>query len=576
MSFQDNSKHKKISISISPRKTKETVNVFMSGVAIVAVLLSGCGKKTEEDYNDSSYENRPRVVSLAVDKSFNAPDYSLEEEVYIPSMFNVVYDDDRVVDGDYYTYGDLEHIQRATIIVKDETDYDFLNYMPNLTELSIIDLSTEYKFSNIDPSRLSKNLVINNMSINQGYFDEERYPFLKGISSIDSLTISPGVIVNPYFLQELKLVKNLSLSIDYYTNFKYIDLTHLESLNLKGLPYDIALYISNEDIEELEKAGVDLTISDIDKVKSINSRIHSIYQSLNISPNTSDEEKLQSILIYVLENLEYDEQVRESINNGTDSEDQLQKFYSEGEMTAAFENDTQICGNYAALTYALCREAGLDVYNLRSVNHAWNAVKVGEYYYFVDSSWLDDCPLYVAEQTQDENTISIEYRAVPAEEVLKSGDKENISSLKWYMEDPTNYPETERSESHVVEDIPWGLELKPIPLVESTEESIKDIESVGDKKFVIDIKGNKYVIGGAALVGILSGMGIGICIHQRKLEEQRRAAKARMEREREKASYESSYNSRAFGSSSTYTPPYLAPSRKSEMDSRFKKGSSRK
>ena len=119
-----------------------------------------------------------------------------------------------------------------------------------------------------------------------------------------------------------------------------------------------------------------------------------IIRSFNLDESATDEEKINAVLIYCLENLEYDSEVASLLDSGRRDEVDYSAFYAEGSLYGALENDSQICGNYAALMKALLHRLGIDSYYLTSENHAWNLVEVdGEYYYY-DATWLDQQMIY--------------------------------------------------------------------------------------------------------------------------------------------------------------------------------------
>ncbi len=60
---------------------------------------------------------------------------------------------------------------------------------------------------------------------------------------------------------------------------------------------------------------------------------------------------------------------------------------------AALVNGTAVCQGYAVLLYRLMLEAGIDcrvISGDAGGGHAWNIVKLGQYYYYVDATWDDD------------------------------------------------------------------------------------------------------------------------------------------------------------------------------------------
>ncbi len=79
---------------------------------------------------------------------------------------------------------------------------------------------------------------------------------------------------------------------------------------------------------------------------------------------------------------------------------------------AALFDHTAVCQGYALLFYRLCLEAGIDTRFIAGTvkddegndePHAWNIVKLGDLYYYVDTTWDDQ------ETEEDPQAISYEY-----------------------------------------------------------------------------------------------------------------------------------------------------------------------
>lgn len=551
--------HHKIDLrNLSLPKVKR-FNARLGSVGLSIALLSGSGLGTKV-VEASPIEETTSYTAMVDPSTYTIVEHDKSDVVSIPSNFYPTFDDTRQVQGGNYTYEDLEHVVSATVLIHDDMNYEFLNYMPNIRNLSITDQSNVPKLQNIDGSRFPTGITITiSQLFGNSSFCEERYGFLKDISQIENLTVgssSTAFRIHSSFLQSLKNVKNLKLALDATSNFKYQDFSYLSSLELIGKPYDIAMHFSNAELDELINRGIPVICQDIDKVKNINQQITEIIQTMNLSSNATDQEKLNAILEYVLQRCQYDENVFSISHSGQEVPEELKKvFYRDGEMTAAFEDSTQICGNYAALTATLCRELGLDVYFMDSSNHAWDAIKVGDYFYYVDPTWLDGSQVTLSKttyQSEDGMTMSFEFVPMTAEEVLKSDDPSRIEKFPWYMEDPTNFNQYEDSMgSHQAEFIPIGLELVPVDshqaelediLSEQTEttqtaensekinEGIMVVEDdtsereseLSSGKFNVHINGKTIAIGSAAFAGIMAALGVGVLLHRQKKKRRER------------------------------------------------------
>ena len=102
----------------------------------------------------------------------------------------------------------------------------------------------------------------------------------------------------------------------------------------------------------------------------------SVFNELNLSTKT-DYNKICEIYNYVCKTCDYYEDETDSGNKS--------QFTSYG----AIVNHTAVCQGYATAIYRLCKMAGVKSRVITSTNHAWNIVKLGDYYYNVDATWDD-------------------------------------------------------------------------------------------------------------------------------------------------------------------------------------------
>ena len=90
----------------------------------------------------------------------------------------------------------------------------------------------------------------------------------------------------------------------------------------------------------------------------------------------SEYEKLEAIHDYIVNHVDY-------VNDGTNT---CHSAYG------AIVNRQAVCQGYASLFYRMCREAGIPVRYITGEAgeaHAWNIVKMGDYWYNVDTTWDD-------------------------------------------------------------------------------------------------------------------------------------------------------------------------------------------
>ena len=108
--------------------------------------------------------------------------------------------------------------------------------------------------------------------------------------------------------------------------------------------------------------------------------VKTVIKSFDFTENTTERAKTDTIYRYITSNVTYD---NENLNN--------ESYYLKFTPYAALINKTAVCQGYALLYYRLAEEAGLDSRVITGTslaqNHAWNIVKLGEYYYYLDSTW---------------------------------------------------------------------------------------------------------------------------------------------------------------------------------------------
>ena len=133
------------------------------------------------------------------------------------------------------------------------------------------------------------------------------------------------------------------------------------------LQYNFTLYTTSEEEEAVtEKLGEVMGDLDLD--------------------GKSDYEKVKAIHDYICQNVTYD---YEHLGNET--------YKTQYTAYGALIDHTSVCQGYAVLFYSMCLEAGIDarvitgtaVNQEGSERHAWNIVKLGGQYYYVDVTWDD-------------------------------------------------------------------------------------------------------------------------------------------------------------------------------------------
>ena len=231
-----NSKMKKI--------TTQAGTLFIS-----VVLLNACGVKKEVEIHPEN------ITTDEVEEKIDDKTIDLEDKVLL-----VTFDDYREVKNNIYTYQDLNHINSLVIRIDDDFDYSFINDLSNLEFLHLDDHSNGKSLNVLDGSKIKKlTSVAITMDPKVGEFSEERYGFLKDMKSINNLILGeetkPLAIDNDY-LEELKNVHSLYISVNKNSNIDYDDLDYLDFLYLDG----DTDYINRKEIRELKEDGVKVHI----------------------------------------------------------------------------------------------------------------------------------------------------------------------------------------------------------------------------------------------------------------------------------------------------------------------------
>ena len=132
------------------------------------------------------------------------------------------------------------------------------------------------------------------------------------------------------------------------------------------LPYTVSYHTTAEQENEMDEAVETYLTTNQDFLNAQN-----------------DYEKVKAIHDYMCDNITYDNDHLSDLNY---------KLQFTG--YAALINKTAVCQGYAVLFYRLALENGIDSRIIRGdtngdgkSDHAWNIVKVGDYYYNIDTTW---------------------------------------------------------------------------------------------------------------------------------------------------------------------------------------------
>ncbi len=523
MQLEVNKDHKKIEFG-RLKKPIERFTIGLLGTTMAISLFSG-------SLIPKAYAMR-EATGVTISEDDREADIPAQ---YKPYIRNILYldDDEPILESM------INKITFLAVNAGDKAELEYLKCFPNLTELSVRDFSGNgLGLSTIKDLPNLKGLFVYAYTQN-AYLNSDSLSFLDSLN-LDNITLH-GFLLCPGCEEKLNNVSEVQLSNGFY-DIDFSKLTDIDKLDFScDDVYDYSIYFSKKDYDALVANGVEVDFgNNAEKFFSIDSRLNSIIDSLGINKNSSDQAKLDAVLLYVLENLQYDEYVSSQTADGNNNDGSLTKgFYVGGFLYAALERDSAICGNYAALVEALINRVGTFDQSafVHNETHAWNVVKVDGEPYLVDATWLDDETIRVGHPEEQidsngEKIIVSVYDEYSAAEVLKAGYGHE---LKWYMErmDDAYIGSIDPEGSHKGALVPEYMFSESGDItsnsldgkVDSPSELAEEIDGAPDitnNKFKIKIGSREMIIAGGALIGVLSALGGAVCIKKRNERKRKR------------------------------------------------------
>ena len=440
---------------------------------------------------------------------------------------------------DKITIGDLQNasVRELKLRITDNSSLEWLNYVKSINELDISISTDDYSaLKEIEKINGATKINISSPINIRAAITNEDFKFIKNTKTLKELDLFL-CSVEKGFLEELKQLDILHMKSNSNYATDYSKLTHLKELDLRQSgPYDIAADITREDYDTLKNAGVKITFSskeDESTYIEICNELEQVVESLKLNETSTDQEKLDAILIHVLDKLTYDKEVSKALRTNTEHTALTQSFYIDGYLYGALEKESSICGNYAAYVQALAKRVDLQAYFIESTNHAWNLIMIDGEEYYVDATWMDGDYIYVKEETKvkqgNATVTSTTVKPITAQEAIASG---RASELDWYMADPENYPyNEEKKESHEEINLPKFIPINP-KMAEENENTIIDnneegteetktfvqepLELTEEDEFEVSIGDKKWIITSSAAVGIMMGLGGAVALSNSK------------------------------------------------------------
>ena len=504
-------------------KKLQSIKEFAYSAAVIGVC-SVAVYPTMEYLNDSidkkiEITNEEPVYSKENDSKILIPEVykkSVNEALGYPEDHNISKEDLRELDS------------YLLLTVKTDDDLSFLDECTNLNSLYIVMASDNMNvLSTIDNMpNLNKLSLRNIYSLANGDYSASlnvlNGKFIFGSKNFTSLDVS-NINIDSELLKNLPSLSKLNIekhgSDASYYDLDYNVLTNLESLSFSNASEnisDIATFLDSSSYNNLIENGVEVKFSNEDDFYAFmtyNSILDTCMYELNLSNDMTDSQKIARITSYVLDNLVYDETVANNLEY--DSE----KFYKDGFLYGAFMNETQICGNYAALFQALAKRAGVNSNLLISPTHAWNVVSVEGDYYIVDSTWLD--LMSVKTTSVDINNMNeIEY--IDSQSSVSSLiNSNNTKNLNWYLSPVNSISTLDTTGSHNSINIPSYINIIPLEEVSNNEAIINDSKNLDRNVYEVNVDGKTYLVNGAILIGLALFFGAARALQKRKKEMKR-------------------------------------------------------
>lgn len=161
--------------------------------------------------------------------------------------------------------------------------------------------------------------------------------------------------------------------------------------NVKSVGYDITgtTKVSNITV------NVDYIISSAKRAQA-DKQIDNILSEI-IKPYMNNHEKVKAVHDYIVLNSKYDVSMQ---------------FYSDYDLLT---QGTSVCNGYTLLTYNMLKKLNIPVKLVTGTGnnelHIWNMVKLGDYWFHLDTTWNDPVP--------DTNIVSYDYYMLTDKEILK-------------------------------------------------------------------------------------------------------------------------------------------------------------
>lgn len=425
---------------------------------------------------------------------------SSNDVVYIPEAYKYEVAYHLGIDSeDEVKVCDLASISKMTLVVLDDSDLDWLKYCDNLTTLDLV--------LSIVPNSLKKIGCLSNLKYlsifaqkNTEMLTRENFNFIRNCYNLISLALY-NVEIEKAFLSSFNMIEDLIISAEDDSRFEYESLKNIKNLVvINSNPYDIAVSLSNEDIKTLGNNSINLALANesiFEEIININNKLDIMVSELEIKDSDTPQEKLNKIIVYVLEKLRYDKDAAKILSCDENNEELVHKYNKISSLYGSLEAEKCLSRSYASLITALINRTGLRNYSIISEECDWNLVKVENEFYYVDSNYLNS-----------------EVRTV--QNVVTSDEEHESSAITFEV---INTSDLEKKNS--TSKIHTSIEINPAITTfneQSKQEEFDKIEfkvdDITNKKYNLKVGKKRYIVCGGILIGMLNGLGVASGITQ--------------------------------------------------------------
>ena len=284
-------------------------------------------------------------------------------------------------------YPNIKSINIRNVIID---DISFLNNLSNLYSVTI-------SYSKINLFKLN-NSNIKEMTFISSYIVDDNFTSLIN-TSIKKLDLYGSYVTSIYTLKNIVSLEEIYLNS--ISNLRSLEpLTYLPKL--KKLDFGGSEELVNDKVLNYIKKN-NIVGSNYDETKymylnrGLDTKLKNIIDSLELD-NLSALDKIKKITIYVIDNIEYDDEC--GVNNKCEYTD------TSFNILERSLSGKGICYNYAHLENKLLNRAGIKSYlvsgfNKTGLGHEWVNVYLDGKWYGIDPTWIDT---YVTEAKKLKNT----------------------------------------------------------------------------------------------------------------------------------------------------------------------------